>query len=325
MASAVVELHSNFNCNDLAESLHSRNVVNDSCKGQRRALLVGIRLCKSKEYAELPTAHEDVYKMRDLLIDVYEYTPSEITVVVDDGVKGHLQPTRHNILAAITELVNGVKKGDHLCFHYAGHSSQIPNERSNSEEDGMNECLVPLDGEEMMIVDDELHNALVRPLPAGAHLVAVMDTSHSGSLLDLDHFLCNRVYVPWVWRGWRHSEELRSVVVRRGARIPTMLQPTSRAFKTLPFLSNRDLHATRDRPASQKSTGSSSPRTPSLMRLRRGKNRPLARTRTLTLALRSTIDKEESRIERLRRSRWSHSTADLRCVTRWLHPPKVGA
>ncbi|KAJ7238523.1 caspase domain-containing protein [Mycena haematopus] len=219
------------------------------CAGQRRALLIGIQSSKADGYGVLDGAHEDVYKMRDLLLDIYQYTPSQITILVDDGIEGHVQPTRANILTAIKDFVKDVKEGDKLCFHYSGHSTQIPN-RSNSEEDGMDECLIPMDG--VQIVDNELHEALVKPLPAGSHLVAVLDTCNSGSLLDLKHYRCNRVPVPWIWRGRRNSEELWNGVgerllpiplscglaelipssVRRNARVMTLSQTTAPALQT---------------------------------------------------------------------------------------------
>ncbi|KAJ7877987.1 caspase domain-containing protein [Mycena olivaceomarginata] len=181
-------------------------------------------------YSELKGAHGDVDKIHRLLLEVYHYEPSAITILVDDGIEGHVQPTRRNILAAISELVKDVKAGDKLCFYYAGHSAQRPNERSNSEEDGLDECMISLDGE--LIVDNELHDTLVRPLPAGSRLVAVLDTCNSGSLLDLKHYRCNRVPVPWVWRGKRDSEEIRNVTVRRGARLVTLSQSTGSALQT---------------------------------------------------------------------------------------------
>ncbi|KAJ6549330.1 caspase domain-containing protein [Mycena vulgaris] len=187
--------------------------------GRKRALLVGICTARSEGYLDLKAAQSDVDKMRALLIDIYHYAPADIRVLIDDGIDGHVQPTRVNILQAIAELVKDVEDGDHLVFHYSGHSTQVDNSRSNSEEDGKDECLVPLDGEEMLIVDNELHATLVKPLPAGAHLVAVLDTCHSGSLLDLPHYRCNRVPVPWLSRGKRTSEDFRHWVVRRGARL----------------------------------------------------------------------------------------------------------
>ncbi|KAJ6526919.1 caspase domain-containing protein [Mycena vulgaris] len=197
-----------------SSSRASTVTLNDSDTGRKRALLIGIR--KVKGYAKLKGAHDDVHKMSALLKDLYHYTPADITVLLDDKIDGHVKPTRTNILNAITDFVKDVKAGDRLFFHYSGHSTQVPNQ-SNSEEDGKDECLVPLDGEDNLIVDDELHAHLVVPLPAGAHLVAVLDTCHSGSLLDLKHYRCNRVFVPWVFPGNRNSEDKRQGVTRRGA------------------------------------------------------------------------------------------------------------
>ncbi|KAJ6597612.1 hypothetical protein DFH09DRAFT_1304393 [Mycena vulgaris] len=42
---------------------------------------------------------------------------------------------------------------------------------------------------------------------------------HSGFLLDLSHSRCNRVFVPWIFRGKRNSEDKRLAVVRRGAQL----------------------------------------------------------------------------------------------------------
>ncbi|KAJ7310088.1 peptidase C14, caspase domain-containing protein [Mycena albidolilacea] len=184
-----------------------------------KALLIGIRgtKTKSEEYPELKGPHKDVEKVKALLIDTFEYRDSDITVLIDDGNAGHVQPTRENILAAIGDLVKDAKPGDHFVFHYCGHSTQIKN-RSNTEEDGMDECLVPADGVDKRIVDNELNKALVLPLPSGCQLVAVLDTCHSGSLLDLKHDKCNRVVVPWIWGGKRGSDEMRRGVLRRDAR-----------------------------------------------------------------------------------------------------------
>ncbi|KAJ6493056.1 caspase domain-containing protein [Mycena sanguinolenta] len=157
-----------------------------------KALLIGIRgtATDNAECSELTGPHKDVQDVRDLLIDCYGYRAPDITILIDDGVAGHLQPTRANILKAIGDLVKDAKAGDHLCFLYCGHGMQNPN-RSNKEE--KEECLIPSDGVKQRIVDHELNAVLVRPLPARCQLVAVLDTCHSGSLLNLGHYRCNRV------------------------------------------------------------------------------------------------------------------------------------
>ena len=56
--------------------------------------------------------------------------------------------------------------------------------------DGYDETLCPLDFETQgMIVDDEINAAIVKPLPRGVRLHAIIDACHSGTVLDLP-FLC---------------------------------------------------------------------------------------------------------------------------------------
>ncbi|KAK7001431.1 Metacaspase type II [Favolaschia claudopus] len=224
--------------------------ANGDYTGKKRALLIGIR--KSYGYADLDMAHDDVYEMRDLLVEVYHYEESEVTILLDDGA--HVLPTRDNILAAIAVFVKNVKAGDRLCFHYSGHSRRWESSYSYSSEqpDDLMTCLVPCDGEQMKILNTELRDILVQPLPAGSRLVAILDASHSGSLLGwsepvfyipmdtkssaiaLKHYRCNRVYVPWVWRGRRDNELIRNSVVRRGARLVSLPQ-TLRSWLARPL------------------------------------------------------------------------------------------
>ncbi len=53
---------------------------------------------------------------------------------------------------------------------------------------------------------------LVDNLPIGASLLAIFDTCHSGTLLDLNHYACNQVWYPWCNNGIPTlSEPRRSV------------------------------------------------------------------------------------------------------------------
>ncbi|KAJ7151768.1 caspase domain-containing protein [Mycena crocata] len=182
---------------------------------KKKALLIGISYANTGNndgFSPLTGPHADVAMMQKLLRERYGYAEKDMTVLLDSG-EGE-QPTRVNILRAIGDLVRGARKGDRFFFHYCGHTTQVVN-RSNSEEDGLDECLVPIDGEEHLIMDNELRRHLVDALPVGSSLVAVFDSCHSASLLDLEHFRCNRVYVPWISKGRRRSDERWNAVVRR--------------------------------------------------------------------------------------------------------------
>ncbi|KAF8206186.1 caspase domain-containing protein [Mycena galopus ATCC 62051] len=199
-----------------------------------KALLIGVRATEpaSDEYPRLNGPHKDVESVKALLIDCYGYRAPDITILIDDGIAGHVQPTRANILQAIGDLVKDTKAGDHLSFHYSGHSMQIPNHHS-SEEHGKDECLVPCDGIDNRITDNELNAALVLPLPAGCQLVALLDTCHSGSLLNLKHYRCNRVFVPWKYPGKRGSDDIRRVV-RNNARLVSPFSSILSGRKSIP-------------------------------------------------------------------------------------------
>ncbi|KAJ7438720.1 caspase domain-containing protein [Mycena galericulata] len=202
---------------------------------KKKALLIGITYKDSETYTPLKGPHSDVLRMRELLVEQYGYALTDIVTLLDSG-EG-VQPTRVNILRAIGDLVRGARKGDRFFFHYCGHTIQMEN-RSNSEEDGMDECLVPADGDEHKIMDNELRRHLVDALPVGSSLVAVFDSCHSASLLDLAHFRCNRVYVPWVSKGRRRSDELWNSNVRRYALPLLPLSPSGS-----PGVSRTNTHA----------------------------------------------------------------------------------
>ncbi|KAK0465610.1 caspase domain-containing protein [Desarmillaria tabescens] len=109
---------------------------------------------------------------------------------MDNEGPAELQPTHDNILCHITRLVHEPQDGEHFFFHYSGHGTQEEN-LDGSEEDGMDECLIAMDGE--TIKDDVLRRYLVDRLPPTCYMTAVLDTCHSASLLaDLEHFRCNR-------------------------------------------------------------------------------------------------------------------------------------
>ncbi|KAL0384463.1 UNVERIFIED_CONTAM: Metacaspase-2 [Sesamum radiatum] len=58
------------------------------------------------------------------------------------------------------------------------------------EVDGYDEMLWPVDHKtEGTILDDEINATIVRPLPQGARLHAIVDACHSGTILDLP-FVC---------------------------------------------------------------------------------------------------------------------------------------
>ncbi|KAI0760706.1 peptidase C14, caspase domain-containing protein [Fomes fomentarius] len=179
-------------------------------KPARKALVVGIEYkgVKDNDIPELRFPHKDARDWKQLLISKYKYAESDITIMLDhESTDARLKPTRENLWREIGALVKGARPGDRFMFYYAGHSDQV---RSNSvsEKDGLDEAIVPYapPGSKVeLIIDNDLRALLVDPLPVGASLIAVFDTCHSGTLLDLEHDLCNQVWFPWRKRGTPYS------------------------------------------------------------------------------------------------------------------------
>lgn len=171
--------------------------------GVRRALLIGINYPGTR--CALKGCVNDATRMRDYLRSC-GFDDKRIRVLRDDG-KGRRAsnsrlyesaalPTRSNIIEGLRWLVSSAKRGDCLFFHYSGHGGQV-RDQSGDEADGYDETIIPCDHKcAGQITDDELFKILVKDLPEGCKLTAVIDCCHSGTGLDLP-------YDYQSGRGWR--------------------------------------------------------------------------------------------------------------------------
>ena len=108
---------------------------------------------------------------------------------------------RANLTRALWWLVDSATAGDSLVFHFSGHGVQKL-ESNGDEADGYDEALCPVDFEDPrggVILDDKINTTIVRPLGRGVKLHAIMDTCHSGTILDL----------PYLCRLSRYTSSLR--------------------------------------------------------------------------------------------------------------------
>ncbi|WMV20004.1 hypothetical protein MTR67_013389 [Solanum verrucosum] len=154
---------------------------------RKRAVIVGISYKNTRN--ELKGCINDAKCMKFLLTNRFNFPQDSILMLTEEERDPYRIPTKHNIRMAMYWLVQGCQAGDSLVFHYSGHGSQQRN-YTGDEVDGFDETLCPLDFETQgMIVDDEINATLVRPLPRGAKLHAIIDACHSGTMLDLP-FLC---------------------------------------------------------------------------------------------------------------------------------------
>ncbi|KAL5504708.1 hypothetical protein ACEPAH_7371 [Sanghuangporus vaninii] len=161
-------------------------------RGRRKALLIGIKYYRPRYYnntriASLKGPHHDVREVQRLLQDVYGWDTECFRILKDDNGPRENQPTLENIRHEIKELVKDAQPGDNLFFYFSGHGSQVE-DQDDDEDDGKDEELIVLvscDGQ--LLVDDELHEILVKPIPEGCHLTAVLDCCSSGTGLDLPY------------------------------------------------------------------------------------------------------------------------------------------
>ncbi|KAF9059263.1 caspase domain-containing protein [Rhodocollybia butyracea] len=133
--------------------------------------------------------HEEVRRLKALLIDTYRYHPNDVITLIDSDDPKQPWPTMVNIATHRDgKLGSDAYNGDHFFFHYSGHLIQKVH-FDGSEEDGKDECLVPCDsdGEKNIIRDDDLQDILVNRIPQGSQLIAILDSCYSGSQLDLEH------------------------------------------------------------------------------------------------------------------------------------------
>ncbi|KAF7842984.1 metacaspase-1-like isoform X1 [Senna tora] len=167
----------------------SPTLVPPSTYGSKRAVLCGI--CYHGRSYRLKGSVNDVKCMRYFLINQFGFPADSILMLTDDKEeKNPLKiPTKQNIQMALRWLVEGSRSGDSLVFHFSGHGTQEV-DLNMDEVDRYDEALCPVDYESKgKIIDDEINATIVRPLPRGAKLHAIIDACHSGTVLDLP-FLC---------------------------------------------------------------------------------------------------------------------------------------
>eukprot|EP00914_Ancora_sagittata_P020491 GHVO01040451.1.p1 GENE.GHVO01040451.1~~GHVO01040451.1.p1 ORF type:complete len:382 (+),score=63.42 GHVO01040451.1:37-1182(+) len=165
--------------------------------GNRKALLVGINYIGQK--GQLNGCINDCKLMKACLNKVgFPSDPAHEKILIED--QGFDSPTRRNILEGLSWLVAGAKPGDSLFFHYSGHGTRTK-DLDGDEEDGYDEAICPVDFDKAgLIIDDDLFDITVKPLPRGCRLTILMDCCHSGSAFDLPY---NFIATPEATMDWK--------------------------------------------------------------------------------------------------------------------------
>ncbi|KAH9003287.1 putative caspase [Lactarius hatsudake] len=153
------------------------------CTGRKRAVCIGVNY--TGQNSQLDGCVNDAKNVYHFLIDRLGFRARDIIRLTDEARDPRNLPTRANILGAMRWLVRGARKHDSLFFHYSGHGAQV-RDRNGDEVDGYDEVIFPVDYSQTgTIIDDELHSNLIKPLPPGCRLTAIIDSCHSGSVLDI--------------------------------------------------------------------------------------------------------------------------------------------
>mmetsp|Transcript_13369 Transcript_13369/g.24752 ORF Transcript_13369/g.24752 Transcript_13369/m.24752 type:complete len:457 (+) Transcript_13369:120-1490(+) len=158
--------------------------LNPNGPGRKRAVLIGINY--RGQQGELRGCHNDVLVMKQLLHQ-YGFEESDMKLLMDDDM--NINPTTHNILAAMEWLHDGAEPNDSLFLHYSGHGGYV-NDASGDEDDNRDETIVPVDFKQSgQIIDDVLFAKVIMPVPEGVMLTCIMDCCHSGTVLDLPYMI----------------------------------------------------------------------------------------------------------------------------------------
>eukprot|EP00929_Paragymnodinium_shiwhaense_P070885 TRINITY_DN35999_c0_g1_i1.p1 TRINITY_DN35999_c0_g1~~TRINITY_DN35999_c0_g1_i1.p1 ORF type:complete len:525 (+),score=116.85 TRINITY_DN35999_c0_g1_i1:159-1577(+) len=169
--------------------------------GKKKALLVGVNYFGTK--AELGGCINDTHMWKELLQEVYGFEDREILMLTDDQDEDSKKPTLDSMRAALRWLVAGASPGDVLFFQFSGHGTQ---QKSTTEDDGYDEALCPCDYRKGLLVDDEVFDLVVRPLPSGVKLTIVLDCCHSGTAVDL----------PFIWDEGGSWEPVQGTIYAEG-------------------------------------------------------------------------------------------------------------
>lgn len=149
----------------------------------KKALLIGIDYLNRTDI-QLSGCINDVMNMRAMLIDAYNYVPSDIITLRDDSTLPSLLPTRSNILSYLRSLAGQSNKLSEIWIHYSGHGSQMQDYTNiNSSRPGLDDVLIPMDYDTSGIITDLDILAIIRTIKCRCFVL--FDSCNSGTISDL--------------------------------------------------------------------------------------------------------------------------------------------
>lgn len=110
---------------------------------QKRALVIGVngyQKGRDGDLAELHTTRDLEAVSQALQSEKFGFKQSSIRTLASPD-----ETTHKSITAALQQLAQETRAGDIVFIHFSGHGSQVPDDDSQEEPDGLDETLVPSD------------------------------------------------------------------------------------------------------------------------------------------------------------------------------------
>lgn len=154
----------------------------------KKCLLIGINYTGTS--SALSGCINDSENLKEFL-ECHKYMGNNDFVMMNDHCTGELYPSKANILCELDKLVdfanNNLDKTVMMLVAYSGHGTYM-RDYSGDEADGRDEMLCPIDCHTHgYIKDDVIKEQFIDKLPENVQLVMIIDSCHSGSIIDLKH------------------------------------------------------------------------------------------------------------------------------------------
>ena len=152
----------------------------------KRALLIGINYVENIRY-RLNGCINDVINLEHLLVDAYNYSMENITVMRDDIYfsNENLFPSTKNILRELNNIFEISNENDEIWLHFSGHG-HFTGDDNKDETDNRDEMIISVNdyGRIEGILDDELNAIFEKNI---SNTFAVFDCCNSGTIGDLKY------------------------------------------------------------------------------------------------------------------------------------------
>lgn len=156
----------------------------------KKGLLIGINYTGTSN--QLGGCINDSINLSKFLVEK-EYFKKDELVFMNDKKKDLLYPSKDNIFKQFDNLVDFANKEEnkdkqvYLFVSYSGHGYYLA-DTSKDEYDGRDEVLCPIDCDvNGYIRDDDLKAKFIDKLPKNVKCFVLIDSCHSGSMLDLKY------------------------------------------------------------------------------------------------------------------------------------------